>query len=162
MTRRDEGKREVEFSVVVFGGATDTFFGALPLKDGALPLGQVQGWATRVTFHPFGVDPWADAAEGERLMALLSSADGLLLTDAPEQGRHYVSSALERLERAMHLTRPNMPTVVFGGVALAEEWASLTGVKPLFACEPTADHAMSAVKALARSLFRPSSRPPPV
>ncbi len=161
MPKRDEGNHDLEYAIVVVGGASDTFTAALALKEGALVLGEVKGWTTRVRFHTFGVDPWASEDDAASLMKLLAEVDGVVLTDAPDQGRHYVSSALERLERALHLTRPQLPTVVFGGPALADEWASLTGVRPLFVADAAPDNALPAVKALARQVFRPSTRPPP-
>jgi hypothetical protein len=66
----------------------------------------------------------------------------------------------------MHPGKIAVPTAIFGGPALAQEWKSLSGIAPVFVGDPTPDHAMPAVRALAKVLLRSGMRstppPPPV
>jgi hypothetical protein len=155
-------EHQVELCVLVIGGASDRFLQALPLTEGVLQLGEAAGWRPSLRLHQFDVDPFKDESEASRLKALLPDADALVLTDAPDAGRHYASSTMERLDRALHLGKPGLPTAVFGSQALADEWSTLSTQKPLYVGEPTAEHAMPVIKALVRAMLRPSMRPPSV
>jgi hypothetical protein len=162
MAKLDEGQHQLQFSIAVIGGASDRFTSALAIEGDTLTLPELQGWRPRLRFFVFGIDPWAEAgADADELNRHLPELDALVLTDAPDLGRHYSSSLLERLERALHLGRDSLPTAIFGGTALAEEWASLTGYRPLYVGEPVADNALPALKTLVRAMLKSTSRPPP-
>jgi hypothetical protein len=161
MAKLDEGQHGVELCLLVVGGASDVFQQALPLTDGVLKLREVASWRPSLRVHCFGRDPFSDAEEATRLNALFAEADALVLTDAPEKGRHYASSAIEQVERAIHLGKPGIPTAVFGGQALADEWVTLSSNKPLFVGEPNPENAMQIIKALLRVTLRTTTRPPP-
>lgn len=158
-------RRELVFRVVVMGGASSAFVDALPLKDGELCTAEVQGWHPRFTFEVFPLDPWANNSEsGSALERFVPYMDAVVLTDAPQQGgAHYSSTALERLSRALGPRRGQLPSAVFGGPALAQEWQTLSGTPAVAVVEPTQENAMPAVKALAKLLLRSKmkSTPPP-
>jgi hypothetical protein len=124
----------------------------------------VKGYRPRLAFHVFPDDPWAGAAsEGAALEGMVPSLDALVLTDAYEEGKHYSSSALERLVQLLSPLKLRIPTGVFGGPALAEEWQSLTGMPAAHVADPRGNDALPVVKGLARVLFRSNIRstPPP-
>ena len=160
----DHERQNLVFRVLVIGGASDLFMGALPLKNGELQGQDVQGWHPSFVFEAFPLDPWAgDGAPGARLEQLIPYADALVLTDAYAAGSHYSSSATERLSRTLGPARAKLAAVIFGGPALAEEWRTLSGADPIIAVEPEPQRAKEAMKALARHLLRSrmKSTPPP-
>jgi hypothetical protein len=97
------------------------------------------------------------------LEKLVPYLDGLILTDAYSEGNHYSSSALEKLRQVLTPGKIRIPAAIFGGQALAEEWASLSGVAPVYSAEPTPNETLPTVKALLKSLLRSQMRshPPP-
>jgi hypothetical protein len=160
----DRSHHDLRIEVVVFGGASALFIEQLALTEGELRLGEVHGWHPRFAFEPFPVDPWSGgAAAGARLEVLVPYIDALVLTDALQEGRHYSSTAVERLSRVMKPVKIGVPTAVFGGPALAQEWETLSGHQAVMVVEPTAENAMVVVKGLARVLLRSrmKSTPPP-
>jgi hypothetical protein len=162
----DESHHDLVYRVLVMGGASEVFVGALSLEDGELRLGEVQSWKPRFTFDTFPLDPWAgDGAAGKRLEQLAGYADALVLTDALAEGTHYSSSAVERLSRILGPTKVKIPTLIFGGPALVQEWQTLTGAQPVAIMDPQPDQALNAVKQLVKVLLRArvrSTPPPPV
>ena len=164
MTETDRGPRDLCLRVVVMGGASAVFVGALAQGADPLRLGTVHDFELSMRFETFGVDPWAgEGAAGAALERAAHRLDALVLTDALAAGTHYSSSAVERLCRALQPARVVVPTVIYGGPALAMEWQTLTGVTPVLICEPQPDNAMPAVKALAKAALRAlrKSEPPP-
>ncbi|MEZ4222862.1 MAG: hypothetical protein R3B13_18110 [Polyangiaceae bacterium] len=161
MPKLDEAQRDMEICVLVVGGASDAFRDSLPLDNGVLKLGDLGRWRPTVKLHTFGIEPFADEAEAQRLTTLLPTADALVLTDSHEAGHHYSSRTLEGLDRALHLGKPAMPVAVFGGNALASEWGTLSAYKPVYVGDPSQEHAMPIIKALVRGMLRPTTRPPP-
>lgn len=160
----DYDKHDLRMEIIVVGGASELFVNALTLTDGELKLHETQGWKPRFVFDAFPVDPWAgDGASGASLQKLVPYIDGLVLTDALKEGTHYSSTAVERLSRALKPVKIAVPTAIFGGPALAEEWTTLSGVTPVYVGEPTEQNAMNAVKGLAKVLLRSQmkSTPPP-
>lgn len=154
MPRVDNEHYRVELLVIVMGGASDYLLGSLSLDDRALQLGEYKGWRPTISFRAFPVDPWAgDGASAEDLLASLPHADGLILTDSLQGGRHYSSIALERLRQALTPLRVSTPTAIFGYEGLAQEWSSLAA-KPVAVMEPTKENASRIVKALAAVLLR--------
>jgi hypothetical protein len=157
-------QHDLVFRVIVMGGASEAFVQGVPLENGELHAGEVQGWRPRFSFEAFPLNPWSgDAQAAAALEKSIAYADALVLTDALAEGTHYSSSAVERLGRLLAPTRLRIPAVIFGGPALALEWESLSGVKPVAVVDPNPDHAMAAVKALAKVLLRSrmKSTPPP-
>lgn len=157
-------RRELVFRVVVMGGASKAFVDALPMQDGELHTGEVQGWHPRFTFEVFPLDPWkGDGQSGHALERFVPYLDAVVLTDALEGGAHYSSTAVERLSRALGPRRDQIASVIFGGPALAQEWQTLSGAEAAAVFEPVTDNAMPAVKALAKLLLRSKmkSMPPP-
>ncbi|MCC6897876.1 MAG: hypothetical protein IT377_02815 [Polyangiaceae bacterium] len=164
MTETDPGARDLCLRVVVMGGASEAFLAALKLQGDRLPLGRVHDFELSLRFEAFGVDPWAgEGAGGAALERAAHQLDALVLTDALSPGTHYSSSAVERLCRALQPARVVLPTVIYGGPALAMEWQSLTGVVPVMVCDPLPENALSAAKALAKAALRAlrKSEPPP-
>lgn len=160
----DHERRDLVVRVAVIGGASEVFTASLPLQDSELALGEVQGWHTRFLFTSFPLDPWAgDGVSGAELERLLPYVDGLVLTDALVEGTHYSSSAMEHLSRALGPVKIGIPTVIFGGPALTQEWETLSGRKAVGVVEPTGENATGAVKTLARVILRShmKSTPPP-
>jgi hypothetical protein len=167
MATLDADQQKLVFHVAVLGGVSRRFVELLNLVNGELELGEVKGYRPRLSFRVFSDDPWAgDAKEGTELEELVPSLDALVLTDAYEEGKHYSSSAMERLAKALSPLKLRIPTGVYGGPALAEEWQSLTGAAPAHVADPRGEDALSVVKGLTRMLFRSSIRstppPPPV
>lgn len=160
----DHDKHDLRMEIIVVGGASELFVKALGLSDGELRLHEAQGWKPRFVFEPFPLDPWAGAGErGAELQKLVPYLDALVLTDGLEEGTHYSSTAVERLSRVLKPVKISIPTAIFGGPALAQEWTTLSGFEPVYVGEPTADNAMHAIKGLAKVLLRAQmkSTPPP-
>src|SRR5450432_1839547 len=167
MATIDTDHQDLVYRTLVMGAGSQLFVDSLPLENGALSPGEVQGWRPRFTFETFPVDPWAaDGHAGLALERIVPYADALVLTDAPHQGMHYSSSAVERLSRTLGPVALRLPAVIFGSASLAQEWESLSGKKAIAIVEPSAAHAMTVFKALAKALFRSKMRstppPPPV
>jgi hypothetical protein len=162
MPTLDGEHHEVHFQLAVMGALSERFVADLGLADRQLILKDVRGFAPRMTFQTFPNDPWeGDGSAAIRLKALVPELDGLILTDAFAEGTHYSSTALERLRAALFPGKIAVPTAVFGGPAMVEEWKSLSGVAPVHASEPTKENAMLTVKALAKSLLRAKVRSDP-
>jgi hypothetical protein len=164
MATLDAEQQKLVFHVAVIGGVSQRFVELLNLSNGELELGEVKGYRPRLSFRVFSDDPWAgDASEGKALEELVPSLDALVLTDAFEEGKHYSSSAVERLAKVLSPVKLRIPSGIFGGPALTEEWQSLTGAPVVHVADPRGDDALSVVKGLARALFRSSIRstPPP-
>lgn len=164
MTAQDTGTKELRLRVVVMGGASKAFIEALHLTDDVMPLGIVHDFDASLVFETYPVDPWASGDDaGARLEQAAHKLDALILTDALEEGTHYSSAALERLFRALHPARVGVPAVIWGGPALIMEWQSLTGVSPVFTCDPTPDNVLPAARAAAKGALRAlrRSEPPP-
>ena len=165
MPTLDHERHELRLVIVVLGGDSQRFIDALSLKDGELLLGEVHGFAPRLSFHRFSVDPWQSPEEAKSLEQLLPVLDGLILTDALTEGRHYSSAALERLVRSARPAHA-VPVAVLGGPALIQEWVSLAAAEPVFVGEPDTANVTLAVKALLRVLLKTVSptgktAPPP-
>jgi len=158
-------QHEVVFHVAVIGNVGERLTGLLKLHDGALELPQLNGFRSRFVFQMFPDDPWAaDGSAGQSLEQLAPSLDALVLTDDFTTGTHYSSSAVERLAKVLSPVKLRVPSAVFGGPALAEEWQSLSGAPVLAQTDPRDGDAVSIVKALAKVLLRSnlrSSTPPP-
>jgi hypothetical protein len=160
----DGEHREILFQVAVIGGVSQRFTEQLDLRNSELQLGEVQGYRPRFAFAIFQADPWeGDSTKGRDLERLVPYLDGLVLNDALSEGTHYSSTALERLSRALSPGKLNVPTAIFGGPALAQEWQSLSGTAPVIAVEPAEEQAMLCVRALTKALLRSKmkSQPPP-
>jgi hypothetical protein len=167
MATIDTDHQDLVYRTLVMGAGGQLFVEALPLENGAFSPGEVQGWRPRFTFETFPVDPWAgDGHAGTALERVVPYTDALVLTDALHQGMHYSSSAVERLSRTLGPVAHRLPTVIFGSAALAQEWETLSGKKAVAIVEPIAAQAMTAIKSLAKALFRSKMRstppPPPV
>jgi hypothetical protein len=167
MAAVDPEQREVVFRVAVIGGVGERFVEPLKLTNGELELGAVLGYRPRFVFQLFPDDPWAgEGKEGLALEELVPALDALVLTDDFAAGSHYSSAAVERLSKVLSPLKLHVPSAVFGGPALAEEWGSLTGSPILAVVEPIADNAQTVVKALVKALLRSNIRstppPPPV
>jgi hypothetical protein len=164
MANLDSEQQKLVFHVAVIGGVSQRFVELLNLSNGELELGEVKGYRPKLAFRVFSDDPWAgDGKEGTALEEFMPSVDALVLTDAFEEGKHYSSSAVERLAKLLAPVKLRLPSGIFGGPALAEEWQSLTGVPPVHVADPRGDDALSVVKGLARVLLRSGIRstPPP-
>jgi hypothetical protein len=163
----DSDRHEVEFRIAVIGGASQRFVEPLNLKDSALELGEVRGYKPRLRFDTFPHDPWAgDATDGQAVEGLVPYLDALVLTDGFDVGSHYSSSAIEKLCSVLVPGKIRIPTAIFGGPALAQEWETLSGNPAVYTGDPSEEHALPALKALVRSLLASSMRstppPPPV
>ena len=164
MATLDADHHDIEFHIAVIGGASQFFIESLPLEDGKMQLGELQGWKPRLSFTAFSTDPWADdGAEGEGLQEVLPQIDALVLTDALAQGQHYSSTAVERLARTLSPRLSGMPAAIFGCHALDEEWTTVAGVAPVLVADPTAENALRVVKAVCAGILRSKIRsiPPP-
>jgi hypothetical protein len=167
MATLDAEEQKLVFHVAVIGGVSERFVELLHLTNGELELGEVKGYRPRLAFRVFSDDPWSgDGKQGVALEEFVPSLDAVVLTDAFEEGKHYSSSAVERLAKALSPMKLRIPSGIFGGPALAEEWQSLTGAAPAHVADPRGEDALSVVKGLARQLFRSTIRstppPPPV
>jgi hypothetical protein len=164
MATLDSEQQKLVFHVAVIGGVSQRFVELLNLSNGELELGEVKGYRPKLAFRVFSDDPWAgDGKEGTALEEFAPSLDALVLTDAFEEGKHYSSSAVERLAKLLTPVKLRIPSGIFGGPALAEEWQSLAGLPPVHVADPRGDDALSVVKGLARVLLRSGIRstPPP-
>lgn len=164
MAAVDPEQHEVVFRIAVIGGVGERFVEALKLANGELELGAVAGYRSRFVFKMFAADPWAgDGTDGRALEELVPALDGLVLTDDFAAGSHYSSAAVERLSKVLSPLKLRVPSAVFGGPALAEEWQSLSGAPLVAQVDPSADQAQSVVKALVKALMRSNIRstPPP-
>jgi len=166
MAAVDPEQHEVVFHIAVIGGVGERFVEPLKLSNGELELGAVAGYRSRFVFKLFGADPWAgDGADGRALEELVPSLDGLVLSDDFAAGNHYSSSSVERLSKVLSPLKLRVPSAVFGGPALAEEWQSLSGAALVAHVDPAAENAQAVVKALVKALMRSNFRstpPPPV
>ena len=164
MADLDLAQHQVVFRVAVIGAVGQRFMERLQLKDGELELPTVAGYQPRFLFRGFADDPWAgDGQDGASLEQLVPTLDALVLTDDFSAGSHYSSSGVEKLSKVLAPLKLHVPSAIFGGPALAEEWGSLSGAPVLHVSDPRGDDAMSIVKALAKSLLRSNLRstPPP-
>jgi len=164
MASEVDASRQLRLRVVVMGGASEQFLAALNLKDGEMHLGMVHGFDASVVFEAYPVNPWGgDGSAGAELEKAAHRLDALVLTDALTEGTHYSSSAVERLCRALQPARVSAPTVIFGGPALAMEWQSLSGIAPVFVCEPSPENALRAAREVAKGALKAlrHSEPPP-
>jgi hypothetical protein len=164
MAAVDAEQHEVVFRVAVIGGVGQRFLDLLKLSNNELSLGVVAGYKTGLTFQVFPDDPWAgEGAAGAELEKLVPALDALVLTDDFAAGCHYSSTAVERLAKVLAPLKLRIPSAVFGGPALTEEWQSLSGAPVVELSDPASDDAMPIVKALTRALLRSNIRstPPP-
>jgi len=164
MAAVDPEQHEVVFRVAVIGSVGQRFLDLLKLNNGELSLGVVAGYKTGLTFQSFPDDPWAGNGQaGVELEQLVPALDALVLTDDFAAGCHYSSSAVERLAKVLSPIKLRIPSAVFGGPALHEEWQSLSGAPVLALSDPRDEDAMSIVKALTKALLRSNIRstPPP-
>ncbi len=164
MADLDPEQHQVVFRVAVIGSVGQRFLDALPLKDGELELGAVAGYHPRFIFQSYPDDPWAgDASQAAALEASVSTLDALVLCDDFATGTHYSGTGVERLAKTLAPMKLRVPSAIFGGPALAEEWGSLSGAPVLHVSEPGSGDAQSIVKALVKALLRSNIRstPPP-
>jgi hypothetical protein len=160
----DHEHHDLVLRIIVIGGSSELFANSLPLVDGELSLGEFQGWHPKLIFSVFPLDPWAgDGASATELERLVPYVDAVVLTDALAEGTHYSSSAVEHLSRTLAPVKIGIPSAIFGGPALTQEWETLSGRRPIIVTEPTEENAMAVVKALAKILLRSKmkSTPPP-
>ena len=165
MAAVDPEQHEVVFRIAVIGGVAERFVEPLKLTNGELELGAVAGYRPRFVFKSFAADPWANDSEGRALEELAPFLDALVLTDDFAAGSHFSSTAVERLCKVLSPLKLRIPSAVFGGPALAEEWQSLSGAPLVAHVDPSADQAQAVVKALVKALLRSNIRstpPPPV
>lgn len=161
----DPEQHEVVFRIAVVGGVAERFVEPLRLTTGELELGAVAGYRSRFVFQLFAADPWASEVEGRALEELVPTLDGLVLTDDFATGSNFSSAAVERLSKVLSPLKLRIPSAVFGGPALAEEWQSLSGAPLVAHVDPAPDQAQTVVKALVKALLRSNIRstpPPPV
>ncbi|MDF3069077.1 MAG: hypothetical protein K0R38_4678 [Polyangiaceae bacterium] len=163
MAAVDPEQHEVVFHVAVIGSTGERLTELLKLKGGSLELAQLQGYKSRFVFQMFPDDPWAEGGAGQELEQLVPTLDALVLTDDFSTGCRYSSSAVERLAKVLSPIKLRVPSAVFGGPALAQEWQSLSGAPVLAQTDPRGDDAVPIVKALAKALLRSNFRstPPP-
>jgi hypothetical protein len=164
MADLDPEQHQVVFRVAVIGGVGQRFLELLNTKDGELELPAVAGYHPRFIFQVFPDDPWAgDAKDAAALERLVPSLDAVVLTDDFVAGSHYSAAGVERLAKTLAPMKLHIPSAIFGGPALAEEWGSLSGAPVLHVADPRGDDALSIVKALVKALLRSNIRstPPP-
>lgn len=107
----------------------------------------------------------ADGADGTRFEALVPHVDAIVFTDDFADGFHYSSTAVERISKTLAPLKLRIPSAIFGGPALAEDWSSLSGAPVLAQVDPKSEDATSILKALVKALLRSNIRstpPPPV
>jgi hypothetical protein len=162
----DSAQHEVVFRVAVIGGVGNRLLQLLKVRDGELSLGSVAGYKPRFLFEQFADDPWGgDGNDGARFEALVPSLDAIVFTDDFADGFHYSSSAVERISKILSPLKLRIPSAIFGGPALAEDWSSLSGAPVLAQVDPKSEDATSILKALVKALLRSNIRstpPPPV
>lgn len=166
MAAVDAEQHHVVYSIAVMGSAGARLLERLNLSQGELELPEVRGYRPKLSFRLFPDDPWAgEGAEGAALEALVPALDALILTDDIASGVHYSSTGVEKLSKVLSPLKLRVPTAIYGGPALAEEWQSLSGASVLALVEPGSADAMAVVrglvKALLRSNFRSTPPPPP-
>jgi hypothetical protein len=164
MADLDPEQHQVVFRIAVIGGVGQRFLELINAKDGELELPAVAGYHPRFIFQVFPDDPWAgDANDAAALEQLVPNLDALVFTDDFAAGTHYSAAGVERLSKTLAPLKLHIPSAVFGGPALAEEWGSLSGVPVLHVADPRGEDALSIVKALVKALLRSSIRstPPP-
>lgn len=162
----DSAQHEVVFRVAVIGGVGKRLLQLLKVQDGELSLGSVAGYKPRLVFEQFADDPWSgDGADGTRFEALVPHVDAIVFTDDFADGFHYSSTAVERISKTLAPLKLRIPSAIFGGPALAEDWSSLSGAPVLAQVDPKSEDATSILKALVKALLRSNIRstpPPPV
>jgi hypothetical protein len=164
MVAVDSEQHEVVFRIAVIGGVGERFVEPLKLTNGELELGAVAGYRSRFVFQVFAADPWAgEGLEGRALEQLVPALDALVLSDDFAAGSNFSSAAVERLSKVLAPLKLHIPSAIFGGPALAEEWSSLTGAPAVAHVDPSAENAQTVVKALVKALLRSNIRttPPP-
>jgi hypothetical protein len=164
MADLDSEQHQVVFRIAVIGGVGQRFLELINAKDGELELPTVAGYQPRFLFQVFPDDPWAGAgADAASLEQLVPNLDALVLTDDFAAGSNYSAAGVERLAKTLAPLKLHVPSAVFGGPALAEEWGSLSGVPVLHVTDPRGDDGLSIVKALVKALLRSNIRstPPP-
>lgn len=164
MAAVDPEQHEVLFNVAVIGNVGHRLLERLKAADGVVELPPVAGYTSRFVFRVFADDPWSgDASDGAALEQAVPSLDALVLTDDFSVGAHYSSAAIEKLSKVLAPIKLRIPSAVFGGPALAEDWGSISGAPVLVQVTPSSDDATSVLKALAKALLRSSMRstPPP-
>ncbi len=165
MADLDLAQHQVVFRIAVIGVVGRRLLELIGVKDGELELPTVAGYHPRFVFKQFADDPWSASGEdgGAALEQLVPTLDALILTDDFSTGTHYSSSGVERLSKVLAPLKLRVPSAVFGGPALAEEWQSLSGAPVLHLADPSSGEAMPIVKALAKALLRSNLRstPPP-
>jgi len=162
----DAAQHEVVFRVAVIGSVGSRLLDLLKVQDGELSLGSVAGYKPRFLFQVFADDPWAnEGSDGARFEEAVPSLDAIVFTDDFAAGCHYVSAAVERIAKTLSPLKLRIPSAIFGGPALAEDWSSLSGAPVLAQVDPKSDDAPSILKALVKALLRSNIRstpPPPV
>lgn len=162
----DQAQHEVVFRVAVIGSVGNRLLELLKVQDGELSLGAVAGYKPRLLFQVFADEPWAgDSGDGARFEELVPTLDAIVFTDDFAAGSHYSSAAIERIAKTLSPIKLRVPSAVFGGPALAEDWSSLSGAPVLAQVDPKSDDAPSILKALVKALLRSNIRstpPPPV
>jgi hypothetical protein len=121
-----------ELQVLLVGGATAEVLAKLAPNEPAqsspmtgyvpatIALGEVSGWATKVRFHAFGRDPWADGV-GLTLEGLGPHLDAIVLVGGDAMSNETIERVASRWrERPTH-----PPVAVLGDEALAAQWAAL-------------------------------------
>jgi len=163
MADLDPEQHQVVFRIAVIGGVGQRFLELINAKDGELELPTVDGYQPRFIFQLFPDDPWAEGNDATPLEQLVPNLDALVLTDDFSAGNHYSAAGVERLSKALAPLKLRVPSAVFGGPALAEEWGSLSGAPVLHVADPRGDDGLSIVKALVKALLRSNIRstPPP-
>jgi hypothetical protein len=166
MAAVDTEQHEVVFRIAVIGGVGERFVEPLKLTNGELELGTVAGYRPRFVFQMFAADPWAgEGLDGRALEELVPALDALVLSDDFAAGSNFSSTAVERLSKVLAPLKLRIPSAIFGGPALAEEWSSLSGAPAVAHVEPSSENAQTVVKALVKALLRSNIRstpPPPV
>jgi hypothetical protein len=160
----DSQQQALVFQVAVIGSVGQRFLELLNAQNGELELGAVAGYHPRFVFTVFPDDPWAGEAEaGTALEQLAPQLDALVLTDDFTTGCHYVGSAIEKLSKVLSPVKVHVPTGIFGGPALEQEWASLSGTPVVAQIDPKSEDAKSVLKGLTKALLRSrlGSTPPP-
>lgn len=161
----DPAQHEVVFRVAVIGSVGNRLLELLKVQDGELSLGSVAGYKPRFLFQVFADDPWANEGDGARFEEAVPSLDAIVFTDDFAAGCHYVSAAVERIAKTLSPIKLRIPSAIFGGPALAEDWSSLSGAPVLAQVDPKSEDAPSILKALVKALLRSNIRstpPPPV
>lgn len=127
------GDKSFELQVLLVGSSTADVLGRLaptapktahPLHAyvaATIELGQVSGWATRVRFHAFGREPWADGV-GLTLEGLGRNLDAIVLVGGAEP---VPNDTLERVAAQWREHKPNPPVAILGDDHLLGGWVAL-------------------------------------